>query len=295
MSGPDPTPAAWSPLVISVAPTGARRSKADHPALPMEIAEIAAAAAACRDAGAAMLHLHVRDRDGAHLLDAEAYRETTAAIRSLVGEDLIVQVTSEAAGRYRPDEQIAVIRETRPEAVSIALKEIIPSPEWETPAAELLADLHRDQVMVQYIVFSTQGITRFHDLRRRGIVPGDRHFLLFVLGRYSMGQTSVPDDLLPYLAVHDRRDDWALCAFGPRESACTLAAAALGGHARVGFENNLMRSDGEVADSNADLVSQLCAGAALMGRPVADAALAREGLSEGPSGRTRRAAGRPAG
>ncbi len=283
--------APFSPLIIAVAPIGARRSKTDHPALPMSLDEIASTAAACRDAGASMLHLHVRDRNGWHLLDADAYRQATAAVQSAVGDDLIVQITSESVGKYSPAEQMAVVRDTRPEAVSLALKEIIPTPESEPAAAEFLSWLHREGVMVQFIVFSTQGITRFHDLRRRGIIPGEAHFLLFVLGRYSIGQLSVPQDLLPYLAVHDPRDDWALCAFGPWESACTLAAAALGGHARVGFENNLQRSDGKPAAGNAELVAQLRDGAALLGRPVADARLAREMLMGGGRHRAPRAIG----
>ncbi|TIX74974.1 MAG: 3-keto-5-aminohexanoate cleavage protein, partial [Mesorhizobium sp.] len=69
-------------------------------------------AAACLEAGAAMIHAHVRDRDGRHLLDAHAYRETTKAIRDAVGERLIIQITSEAVGRYQPAEQMAVVRAT---------------------------------------------------------------------------------------------------------------------------------------------------------------------------------------
>ena len=271
-------PAARScpPLVITVAPTGAYRSKADHPNLPVTAAEVARAAAACRDAGAAMIHVHVRDRDGRHLLDADAYAETTRAIRDAVGDGLIVQASTESGGRYRPEAQMAVVRALQPEAVSLALAEIIPDPDHEKAGAAFLRGLHDRRTLVQYIVYSARDLARFRAYCRRGLVPGVRHFLLFVLGRHVLGQVSTPRDILPFLAVHDDAQDWAVCAFGPRENACALTAAALGGHSRVGFENNLYRFDGRYANENADLVAQLRDGAAFLGRAVADADQARD-------------------
>ena len=82
---------------------------------------------------------------------------------------------------------------------------------------------------------------------------------------------SEPADLLPFLAAHDGATPWAVCAFGPREAACALTAAALGGHMRVGFENNLFLPDGTLAPDNAALVRNAAAGAALCGRELASA------------------------
>ena len=97
------------PLVITVAPNGARRGKADHPALPVTPAEIAREAARCHEAGAAMIHLHVRDSEQRHSLDVGAYREAVAAVREAVGDRLVIQVTSEAVGIFSPEEQMAMI------------------------------------------------------------------------------------------------------------------------------------------------------------------------------------------
>lgn len=105
----------------------------------------------------------------------------------------------------------------------------------------------------------------------RGVIPGGRHFLLFVLGRYAAGQVSDPADLLPFLVAHDGAMPWAVCAFGEKEAACVLTAAALGGHMRVGFENNLRLPDGTIAADNAALVRNAAAGAALCGRTLASA------------------------
>ena len=96
--------------------------------------------------------------------------------------------------------------------------------------------------------------------------------MLFVLGRYAAGQRSDPRDLLPFLnPLPDAGMHWSVCAFGPSESACVLTAAALGGHVRVGFENNLWLANGRLADDNAALVAQAHAGIKLTGRVAATA------------------------
>ncbi|MFA7429022.1 MAG: 3-keto-5-aminohexanoate cleavage protein [Rhodospirillaceae bacterium] len=268
------TPAA--PLIIAVAPNGARRRQTDHPAIPVTPAETAATAALCADAGASLLHLHVRDREENHILDAEAYRDAIAAVRKAVGDRMIVQITTEAVGRYGPDEQMAVVRAVRPEAVSVALRELIPTPEHESAAAAFLAELAREDVLVQHIVYAAEEVTHLRGLVRRGVVPDDRpSFPLFVLGRYSAGQVSSPADLLPFVAAWDDAGPWAMCAFGGREAACAAIAASLGGHVRVGFENNLWLPDGRVAAHNADLVVLAAQAGALAGRAPATAQAAR--------------------
>ena len=71
---------ARAPVVLAVAPNGAHKTPQHHPQLPVTRDALVACAVACRDEGASMLHLHVRDADGRHLLDASAYRDTTAAL-----------------------------------------------------------------------------------------------------------------------------------------------------------------------------------------------------------------------
>jgi uncharacterized protein (DUF849 family) len=136
-----------------------------------------------------------------------------------------------------------------------------------------------ESVLPQFIVYSDQDLVRFDDLVARGIVPPGHHFMLFVLGRYTAGQRSQPADLLPFIAANRAERPWAVCAFGPRESACAAAATALGGHVRVGFENNLFLADGSTAPDNAALVAAAAANARLIGRPVAEAGAARDILA----------------
>lgn len=265
------------PAILAVAPNGARKLKADHPAIPLGADELGACAAACRDAGAALIHLHVREPgSGRHSLDPDLYRAAIRAVRREAGDDLIVQATSEAAGIYDRHGQMAAMRALRPEACSLAIREIVPDAEAETDAAAFLAELYGAGTLLQYILYSDADLHRFHDLKARGIVPGDRHFVLFVLGRYTAGQVSAPVDLLPFL--HDWSDTdgaFAVCAFGAAEAACALTALALNGHARLGFENNMLLADGSSAADNAALVRQTAAAAAIMGRSIADAKAAR--------------------
>jgi beta-keto acid cleavage enzyme len=113
----------------------------------------------------------------------------------------------------------------------------------------------------------------------RGVIPQRRRFALFVLGGYGAQTDAQPQDLLPFLAAHDPECPWAACAFGPYEGACLLTPAGLGGHVRVGFENNLRLADGRLAMSNAELVAQVTAAAPLLGRKLADIATTRAFLA----------------
>lgn len=266
----------WPPLILANAPNGATRSKADHPALPITESEIARTAAEIAEAGAALIHVHVRDAQGRHLLDAQAYRAVTAAIRAEVGDRLVVQITSEAAGRYEAPEQMAVVRATRPEAVSLALREIVPDAGAETAAAAFFTWARRERVLLQIILYEPAEVARYADLKSRGVLGEGGDFPLFVLGRYTPGQVSRPADLLPFLAeAGEGVPLWSICAFGPRENACALVAAGLGGHVRVGFENSLLAPDGHPAESNAAQIRRAAEGTRLLGRPLADADTAR--------------------
>lgn len=267
------------PLILAVAPTGAHKTKADHPALPVLPDECGRAAAASREAGAAMIHLHVRDAGGSHSLDAGLYKDAIAAVRRETGDGMIVQMTTEAVGVYRPDEQFAAVRAVRPEAVSMAVRELCADDASVPRFAEFLTWLKAEQISPQFILYSQDDCERFSELRRVGVVPYERPFVLYVLGRYTPGQRSVPADLLPFLQTGaDSALDWAICAFGAREHACALTAAALGGHARVGFENNIYLADGSVAPDNAALVRQIADSVSLLGRKLADADHARAHL-----------------
>lgn len=270
-----------APCLLMVAPNGARRGHADHPAISLTPEALARDAVECFAAGAAAMHLHVRDGEGRHLLDASAYREALQAIRETVGEELVLQVTSEAGGRYAPDEQRRVIAELQPEAVSLSVRELFSKPAEHMASGELCHSLAGAGSSIQYILYSPEDLKTFNALRQVGVVPDTPSLLLFVLGRYEKPPVADPARLPSFLAHLDARDHWAVCAFGPTEGECMALAARKGGHARVGFENNLWRPDGKLAASNAELVGLARERIEAEGRRVMTAAEARRfmGLS----------------
>jgi uncharacterized protein (DUF849 family) len=269
-----------TPLIVTVAPNGGRWTKSDHAGLPVTPSEIAREAELCCAAGATVLHLHVRDREGRHSLDPVHYRAAIAAVRSAIGDHMAIQVTTEAVGRYGPADQMTVVRQLHPEAVSVALAELIPNDAAAGAAAAFLSWLKREQIAPQYLLHTPNDVARFQGLRRRGVIPQRRPFALFVLGHYAAPSELRPRDVLPYLKAHDAECPWAICAVGPSESACVLTAAGLGGHAEVGFEHNLWRLDGRLATSNAELIEPVAIGARLLGRGLADVATTRAFLAE---------------
>jgi 3-keto-5-aminohexanoate cleavage enzyme len=249
-------------LTIMLAPNGARKGHADHPNLPVSIDEVAREAAQCPPAGVQAIHVHVRDEQGRHSIDAERYIAATGAIRRLAGSELIVQMTTEAVGQFTPPQQIAAVRAVRPEAVSIAVTELVPDPSAEAAAAELYKWAHQNRIAVQHIAYVPDEFDHLLDLIARGVIPGKRHSVIFPLGRYVAGQESNPAELIPFLAKvvgngGPERFDWWVCAFGAAETTSLVAAAALGGHCRIGFENSFINADGSRADNNAERIADL--------------------------------------
>ncbi len=242
------------PVVVAVAPNGARKTPADHPRLPLRPAELAECAATCLDAGAAMLHLHVRDDAGRHSLDPEHYRAAIAAIRARTGDELVLQVTTEAGGRYAPPEQMACIDALAPEAVSVAIRELFKPGSPEADGAAFLARLHARGTFVQYIVYDAQDVARCIALHAAGVLPQRRPHVLLVLGAYAERRAGRPAELPALAAALPADWPWSVCAFGAEELRCVTTAALLGGHVRVGFENNTQLPSGETAADNAALV-----------------------------------------
>jgi 3-keto-5-aminohexanoate cleavage enzyme len=242
-------------VFIAVAPNGGRKTKADHPALPLSADELARTAAECLERGASMIHLHVRDANGGHCLDPDAYRAVIARICQEVGDRLVIQITSESLGLFTPSEQRAAVIEANPEAVSLSLRELAPEKTDEKAFAAFLGKLKQMRIWPQIILYHPHDAERLGAMRKQGLVPFDRLSVLYVLGRFALTRTAIPRDLLPFIAADmPRFESWSVCAFGRREAACVTAAALLGGHGRVGFENNVALPNGARAASNAELV-----------------------------------------
>jgi uncharacterized protein (DUF849 family) len=260
-----------------VAPNGARKTRLDHDALPVSIEDTVSEAALCHAAGASALHAHVRGSHDEHLLDAGLYRELIVELANQV-PDMLIQVTSEAVGIYTPAEQVTCIQTVLPQMASMCLREI--SSDFTQPeyARQFFEWCDENAVHIQHIVFSAEEFQHFLDYREQGIIPADHRCVLFVLGRYNVNFQSDPADLEPFLQYDLNGLDWFTCAFGSKEQQCVMAAIDAGGHARVGFENNLYLPNGEVAANTAALVSSLVDGMQAKGHSPASTEAARQSL-----------------
>lgn len=249
-----------TPLIM-VAPNGARHGKDAHSALPITEAELVETAVSCFEAGAGAIHIHVRDHDGKHVLDVPRYNSAVAAIQKATDGRMLVQVTTEAVGRYTPDDIADVFASVEAPAISVAMRELIPSDEYEAHGAKTLAAGLERGFAIQHLLYAPAELTRFIGLVERGIVPDEDLDILFVLGRYG-GDDTQPQDLADYLTVLRAssladKAAWTVCAFGPPETQALGAAIAMGGKARVGFENNFRQPDGSIATDNAARVASV--------------------------------------
>lgn len=238
---------------VMVAPNGARRTQADHPALPMTLPEIVACAQSCHAAGAAALHLHVREDDGSHSLDAGRYREALAELAGTVPQ-MKVQITTEAAGIFDVAAQFACLRAVEPRWASVSVREVARDLDLAPKLYAACADMGCE---VQHILYDVDDIRLLQRWQAQGIVDPSQNSVLCVLGRYSAGQQSSPGDLAAHRAALPDVTNWMVCAFGPQEHACLAAAAEAGAALRVGFENSLTAADGTQHADNAASVAAL--------------------------------------
>lgn len=243
---------------LMVAPNGARLGKADHPAIPITLADVVTTARSCNTAGADGLHLHLRDENGNHILDAGLYREALAELSAAV-PDMAVQITTEAVGKYGSDQQRAVALGSGAQLVSTSIRELMTDSDTAT-TVRFFDHCEAADIGLQIILYDLT------DLMLLKATMPERSFdapdlqILFVLGRYVENRDSSPNDLQPFLDWMDKADwhpDWAVCAFGRGETACLKKAYDKGGKLRVGFENSLWSSDGARARDNAERVREI--------------------------------------
>ncbi|KLN59939.1 hypothetical protein WH96_14560 [Kiloniella spongiae] len=269
-----------SPTILMAAPNGAKKTRSDHPNMPVTVPQIIEEAIACQKAGAAMAHLHVRDKDQQHVLDASLYTEVLAGIKETIGSDLLVQITTEAVGHFSQQEQVSCVKGVQPEAVSVALREMMPDG-GEAYGSEFYHWAQEASVHVQHILYDAEDFKRFLHFVQKGLIPENQPSLLFVLGRYASDNLGKIEELEPFLKIKQDPETidlgpWFICAFGHNEARCASKAIKQGGHARIGFENNSLLRSGKEAASTAELITQAREEVCAMGKTIATAQDARE-------------------
>jgi 3-keto-5-aminohexanoate cleavage enzyme len=261
-------------LIITVAPVGAETTRQQNPALPLTPAEIAEDVHSCWKEGASIVHLHARRPDGTPTQDPEVYREIISLIRQK--SDIIVQVsTGGAVGMGRLERAAPVM--LRPEMATLTAgtcnfgKDIfVNSPDDIEYFAETIRD---NGVTPEIEIFEPGMISTAEFLMNKGLVPQCAHFD-FVLG--VPGAMSATPKNLVFLSGSLPGDcTWSVAGIGRHELPMAAMAIIMGGHVRVGFEDNIFYSKGVLAESNAQLVRRVARLAAELGRKIASPAETR--------------------
>jgi uncharacterized protein (DUF849 family) len=149
-----------------------------------------------------------------------------------------------------------MVRNLRPEAVSLALRELCSDEAAESTAGAFFEWIVNERIWPQYILYSVEDVVRFDRLCRKGLFADDHPFCMLVLGQYADGREGKVRELDDMLAAGADQYPWSVCCFGKHENAAAVHAASVGGHVRIGFENNVLLLDGSVAIDNTALIKQ---------------------------------------
>ncbi len=273
-------------LIITAALTGNVPTREMTPHVPLTPAEIAADVRRCAEAGASLVHIHARDAEGRPTLDMTVFKETVGRIKREAPEIIIQLSTGARAGRDWEARANPV--RLLPEMASFTTgSNNLPGIVYENAPDFLLflAGVFQDTgVKPEIEVFEAGMINNAMFLVKKGLLAMPLHFD-FVLGAPGAMPGTVRNlvflaDTLPPGAT------WTVAGIGPAEIPLATAAIAMGGHVRVGIEDNLRLPDGALA-TNAQLVQTAATIARTMGRQIATPAEARQILSLAPENKDR--------
>ena len=268
-------------LIITTALTGNVPSKEMNPHVPVTPAEIAADVDRCADAGACLFHVHARDHEQKPTLDPAVFREIALTIKRSA-PDVILQISTGARAGKDWDARANPIR-LLPEMGSFTTgSNNLPGIVYANAPQfiEYLAKVFQETgVKPEIEVFETGMINNALFLQRKGLIDGPLHFD-FVLGAPGAMPGSVKNLLFLTESIPPG-STWTIAGIGRAEIPLATAAIVMGGHVRVGLEDNLRMPDGSPA-SNPTLVEKVVAIAREVGREIATPAEAREILSLNP-------------
>ena len=256
--------------LITVAPTGAESQKDANPALPVTLDELVAAARACQDAGAAMIHIHVRDEAGRPTLDLPRLSETVAAVRE--STDLIVQLSTGGAVTDPFDSRLAVL-DAGPDSCSLTTGTVnfgddVFSNPWPF-VTELYQRTQERGILPEFELFELGHVTAMNQLLDTFGPPAGGHVHAdFVMG-VPGGMPGTPQALAAGVAMLPEGATWSATGIGRSSLPVMLAALSLGGNLRVGMEDTLTYGPKRPVRDNAELVERAARLAAEAFRPAA--------------------------
>jgi len=271
-------------MVITAAMVGAETTRAQTPHLPITAEEIAEDAARCREAGAAMVHLHVRTAEGKPSQDAELFRAAIRAIRART--DVLIQTSTGGAVGMTVDERCGPLTLTgadRPDMATLTTGTVNFGEEVFWNPRPLVRDIAKRiralGLRPELECFDVGMIDEARYLAKEGLVDLPAHFD-FVLGVPGTLQAR-PEVLDFMIASLPEGSTWTVAGVGRFQLPFVEEAAKRGGNARVGLEDNIYVSKGVLAKGNWELVADAAKRARAQGRELATPQQARELLRLG--------------
>lgn len=268
-----------TPMVITAAMVGAETTREQTPHLPITAEEIAEDAVRCREAGAAMVHLHVRTADGKPSQDAELFRAAIRAIRKRT--DVLIQTSTGGAVGMTVDQRcgpLTLTGEDRPDMATLTTGTVNFGEEVFWNPRPLVRDIAKRiralGLRPELECFDVGMLDEARYLAKEGLVDLPAHFD-FVLGVPGTLQAR-PEVLDFMIASLPEGSTWTVAAVGRHQLPFVDEAAKRGGNARVGLEDNIYVSKGVLAKGNWELVAEAAKRARAHGREPATPEQARK-------------------
>ena len=245
-------------VIVTAALTGAMTPKEFNPNIPITPEEIAEDAYQCWKAGAAVVHLHMRDEDGKGTMDKEKFKKTIDLIKEKPDCDVVINCTTSGDNTASYEERMAHLDYVKPEMASFDAGSFnwMPfgifdnSPQFLEPLGMKMKELG---IKPEFEIFDSGFMNIVKYYAKKGILEPPYHYQ-FVLGVLGGMEATVKN--LQYL--HDMLPEnvtWSAFGIGKDHLPIMYATLALGGHIRVGLEDNVYYSKGKLA-SNVDLVER---------------------------------------
>ena len=263
--------------LITVAPTGAESEKAAVPTLPVTLDELVTTAKECEAAGAAQIHIHIRDADARPTLDLGRLKETVHAVREATS--LIVQLSTGGAVTDPYEHRLAVL-DARPDGCSLTCGTVnFGDDVFMNRAAdtiEMAQRIGKHGAVPELELYDAGHLDIVLDLLKAGHVKAPLHlqFVLGVKGALSASEANL-EYLIERMTMLPSGCTWGVAGIGRHQLPMAELAAMWGGNARVGLEDNIYVDKGVLAEGSAPLVARAVELCAQHGRQVATVAQAR--------------------
>jgi uncharacterized protein (DUF849 family) len=265
--------------LITVAATGAEADKARVPALPVTLRELTETAVRCQQAGAAVIHVHIRDDDAKPTLDVGRLKDTVAALRESTG--LIVQLSTGGAVTDGFAARLAVL-DAGPDACSLTCGTVNFGDDVFANPWGFIGDLYQltqaREVVPEFELFDLGHIATLHRLLREFGPPAGGHVHCDLVMGVPGG---MPGDVATLIAAVKALPDgatWSATGIGRTTLPVMFGALAAGGHLRVGMEDTLTFASGRPVTGNTELVQRAAQLATIAQRPPMTPAEARDFL-----------------